>query len=200
MFYPIMMNINEKEILIVGGGKVAYRKAKKILEYGGILTILSPEISDEFKELKYIYKNKLNYIYNQYDKKYIENKFLVIATTSSKIINKDIGYDCKGLNILVNIADNKEESDFITPAVMSNDNLTISICTMGSFPYLSKKIRIEMEEKYSKFNKEYMDILEELRYLILYKKPEIMRGEMEKALNLDLDELKHFLESYKKDL
>ena len=91
MFYPIMINIWEKEVLIVGGGKVAYRKAKKILEFGGNITILSPEIIDDFKELKNIYKTKLNFIYNRYHRRYIEDKFLVVGSTSSREINKEIG-------------------------------------------------------------------------------------------------------------
>lgn len=200
MFYPIMINLTGKKVLIVGGGRVAYRKAKKILEFGGDLTILSPEFLGEFKELKKIYKDKLNFIQDIYDEKYIEDNFLVIGSTTSRQVNKKIGEDCKDLNILVNLVDSKDESDFITTSIINNDNLTISISTMGSFPYLCKKIRKDMEKNYGKYDKEYIDILEKLRSFILKKNPDNMREEMEEVLNLDLGDLKDLLKSYENDL
>lgn len=200
MFYPIMVNIFQKKVLIVGGGKVAFRKAQKVLEFGGNLTILSPEIMDDFKILQEIYEERLNLIYDIYDKRYIEGCFLVIGATSLRIVNSQIAKDCKNLNILVNLVDSKEESDFITPSVINNDNLTISISTMGSFPYLSKKIRRDMEENYGKFNKEYIDVLEEIRGFILDKDSEDMSSKMDMVLSLDLSELKNLLKSYKNDL
>lgn len=200
MFYPIMLDISKKNIIIIGGGKVAYRKSKKILEFEGNLIILSPEIIEEFNELKNLYKDKINFIYDRYHIKYIKDAFLVIGATSSRRTNEVIKNDCDKLKILVNIVDSKEASDFITPSVINNDNLTISISTMGSFPYLSKRIRKDMEKNYGKFNKEYIDTLEEIRFFILNKKPDKIRGEMERILDLDIDELKEELEKYKNDL
>lgn len=200
MFYPIMMDIFQKKVLIVGGGKVSFRKAQKVLEFGGNLTILSPEIIDDFKILQETYKERLNLIYDKYDKRYIEGCFLVIGATSLRIVNSQIAKDCKNQNILVNLVDSKEESDFITPSVINNDNLTISISTMGSFPYLSKKIRRDMEENYGKFNKEYIDVLEEIRGFILDKESEDVSIKMDMVLSLDLNELKNLLKSYKNDL
>lgn len=198
MFYPIMIDIHEKNIVVVGGGKVSYRKAKNLLKYGGNVTILSPDIIYEFKELKNIYKDNLQFIYNVYEKKYIEDAFLVIGSTSSSTVNQQISKDCKSLNILSNIVDSKEESDFITPSIINNDNFTISISTMGSFPYLSKKIRIDMEKKYGKFTKEYTDTLEEIRNIILNKYPDKTKKIMDKALELELEDLKELLEKLQK--
>lgn len=198
MFYPIMIDIHDRKIVIVGGGKVAYRKSKNLLKYGGKVIILSPETIDDFKKLKDIYKDKLQFVYNKYEKVYIEDAFLVIAATSSSLVNQEISKDCKKLNILSNIVDSKEDCDFITTSIINNDNLTISVCTMGSFPYLSKKIRIDMEEKYKKFDKKYINVLEEIRNIILNKYPDKTREMMDQALELDLKDLKELLEKLKK--
>ncbi|WP_353096530.1 bifunctional precorrin-2 dehydrogenase/sirohydrochlorin ferrochelatase [Tissierella praeacuta] len=193
MFYPIMVDISNKRIIVIGGGEVAHRKAKKFLEFGGKVIVLSPYNIHKFKELEERYKENLDFIYAEYNEKYIENAFLVIGATSSKEVNKQISKDCNKLNVLVNIVDSKEDSDFITPSIINNDTLTISISTMGSFPYLSKKIRMDMEDTYKKFNKEYLDTLEEIRYLILDKYREEKKEIMDHALNLNIDELKDLL-------
>lgn len=193
MFYPIMVDIYGKDILIVGGGQVAYRKCRNLLRFDGKITILCHDIIDEFQELKKEYEENLNIVYNGYEQKYIEKAFLVIAATSSREVNKQISKDCKELGILVNVVDSREDSDFITPAIINNDNLTIAISTMGSFPYLSKKIRMEMEDNYKKYDKEYMDVLEDIRIIILNQYKDRMRELMDHALDLDIKELRDFL-------
>ncbi len=197
MFYPMMINISDKMILVVGGGEVAYRKVEKLLEFQGKVRVLSPDIIENFKELKEKYNENLSFIYDRYNKKYIEETFMVIGATSSREVNKQIAEDCKSLNILCNIVDDRDASDFITPSIINNDNLTISISTMGSFPYLSKKIRMDMEKNYKKIDKEYLDTLEEIRHLILDNHKERSKEIMEQALNLDIDELKDLLKKLK---
>jgi precorrin-2 dehydrogenase/sirohydrochlorin ferrochelatase len=192
-----MVNLIDKIIVVVGGGEVAYRKVEKLLEFNGKVVVLSPDNIEKFKELKGKYEENLNFIYDTYNKKYIEGAFMVIGATSSREVNNQIAKDCKSLNILSNIVDDRDVSDFITPAIINNDNLTISISTMGSFPYLSKKIRMDMEKDYKKINKEYLDTLEEIRHLILNKHRDRSSEIMDYALNLDIDELKDLLKKLK---
>ena len=197
MYFPIMIELENRITLIVGGGKVAYRKAKTMLEFGGQIVILSPEFLDEFQGLVDKYKTEKGRIRletGSYDKKHLRDKDLVIAATSSRELNKEIVRDCKAEKILVNNADGREGSDFINMGIYRNDNLTISISTGGSFPYLSKKIRTELGESYGKYNKEYLDILEEVRYKIIKKYPDRTRQVMDKILELDIDELRKFKE------
>ncbi|NLJ91048.1 MAG: bifunctional precorrin-2 dehydrogenase/sirohydrochlorin ferrochelatase, partial [Clostridiales bacterium] len=51
MFCPIMVDISDKKIGIIGGGKIAYRKAKNFLEYNASIIVVSPELRDEFNDL-----------------------------------------------------------------------------------------------------------------------------------------------------
>lgn len=192
MFFPIMIDLKDKRITVVGGGNVCFRKCKNLLEFGAKVTIVSPEIIDKLKELKVIYKDNLKFIYDIYKEEYIVDSFLVVAATSSKEINREIVKNSKELNILVNSADGRKESDFITTSIIKNDNLTISICTDGRFPALSKKIRKDMEEKYSRYDEEYMNILEEIRYVIIEKHPEDKSEIMDKVLDLDIDQLREY--------
>lgn len=201
MFFPTMVELEDKDVLIVGGGKVAYRKAKVMLEFGGRVSLVSPDFLDEFKIMLEVYKDSysLNLIEDKYKQKYIIDKFMVIAATSSREINRQVIDDCKESGILVNNVDGRKDSDFITPAIYKNDNLTISISTGGSFPYLSKKIRREIESQYKKYNAEYLSVLEEVRYDIIRKYPDKKRQIMDKILRFEIDALKNFRDDLRKE-
>ena len=195
MFFPIMIELEDKSTLIVGGGRVAYRKAKTMLDYGAQISILSPDFIDEFQALVDKYGgDRIKLEKGFYNKKHLLGKDLVIAATSSRKMNKEIVGDCKAERILVNNVDGREDSDFINTGIYKNENLTISISTGGSFPYLAKKIRSELEEVYGKYNKDYLDTLEEIRYEIIQKYPERKRQVMDRILEFDIDELKNFKE------
>lgn len=200
MFFPTMIELQDKAILIVGGGVVAYRKAKVMLEFGGIIYIVSSEISDEFIKMSKDYKEeeRLILIKDEYNKSYIKNKFMVIAATSSREVNREVVADCKDSGILASNVDGRDDSDFINPGIYKNDNLTISISTGGSFPYLTKKIRREIEEKYKKYDDEFLSVLEDVRYGIIKKHPDKKRQIMDKILGLEIDDLKKFQEEINK--
>lgn len=201
MFFPTMIDLQNKEVLIVGGGKVGYRKAKVILEFGGLLSVVSPDFLHAFKIMEEEQKEsgRLVLIEDIYHKDHILDKFMVIAATSSKLLNKEIINDCKEKSILVSSVDGEENSDFISPAIYKNGKLTISISTGGSFPYLSKKIRKDMERQYEKYNDEYLHILEEVRYTIIRKYPDKKSQIMDKILKLDIEGLKKFQEELNKN-
>ncbi|NLX61995.1 MAG: hydroxymethylbilane synthase [Tissierellia bacterium] len=150
MFCPIMVDISNKKLLIVGGGKIAYRKAKNFLSYKANVLVVSPEFIHEFYKLEREYKGQISLIQDLYNKKYIEGAFLVVGATSSRQVNNQVAQDCHELNILCNIVDKKEESSFISPGLVKKDGLIISISTMGKFPYLSKRIKEDIANRYSK--------------------------------------------------
>ncbi len=197
MFCPIMVDISNKKLLIVGGGKIAYRKAKNFLSYKANVLVVSPEFIHEFYKLEREYKGQISLIQDLYNKKYIEGAFLVVGATSSRQVNNQVAQDCHELNILCNIVDKKEESSFISPGLVKKDGLIISISTMGKFPYLSKRIKEDIANRYSKFDKEYMDLLEELRKIVLLKYRDGTKEIFNHALNLNKDQLKGFLKELK---
>ena len=193
MFYPVMVDISHKKIVVVGGGKIGYRKAKNFLEFGAKIVVLSPKFIDKFYELEKEYKEQIRLINDFYNKEYIYSSFLVVGATSSRKTNKQIAIDSNDLNILCNIVDSKEESSFISPAIVNREGLIVSVSTMGKFPYLGKKIREDMEDKYSKFDNEHMDLLEKLREVALSEYKDRSQELFNYSLDLNTDELRKFL-------
>lgn len=167
IYYPLMINLQDKSTAVVGGGRVGYRKAKKLLEFGARVRVVSPKFVEDFIDLKKCFSGKLEIIEDEYKESYIRGCLLVIAATSNGHTNKEISSYCKANNILCNVADDIELSDFIVPSTLKRGDLVISISTMGKSPALSAKIRKELEEKYTYEYEEYVELLGKAREVIL---------------------------------
>ncbi|KGM94698.1 siroheme synthase [Clostridium novyi A str. 4552] len=198
MYYPLMINIDNKNIIVVGGGKVAFRKSKKLLEFGACVTVISPCVLEKFNSLKLEFSDKLKIIQDYFKSTYIENAYLVIGATSDKNINQKISNYCKKKRILCNIVDNIKESDFIVPSSIKRGDLIISVSTMGKSPMLCSKIRKELENRYTDVYEEYIFLLGEARNIILKKfNNEEKKKMLQVIINMDINKLKKFIEDNK---
>lgn len=194
MYYPLMIDIVGKNVLIIGGGKVAFRKAKKFLEFGAVVKVIGKKIIKEFYELK----ENIDLIEDEYNSKYIKDTLLVVCATSSKAVNEKAAQDCKNKNILCNVADNIELSDFIVPSSVRRGDLIISVSTSGKSPLLSSKIRSELEEKYSDEYEEYIELLGKIRDCVVknYDDEKVKKNILKETLNMSVQELRKFYKAY----
>lgn len=188
MNYPIMIDLMGKEITVIGGGKIAYRKVNNFLKFGYEVTVVSREFIEDFKKIE----NKIKIIKDEYSEKYIKDSFIVVAATNNKKVNESIGMFCRTNNKLVNVIDNQKLSNFIVPSCVKRGDLVISISTGGKSPSLASKIRKDLEMQYDDSYEEYLILLGELREQILekYNNPSIRKDLLNKIINLNYDELK----------
>ncbi|CEQ29005.1 precorrin-2 dehydrogenase [[Clostridium] sordellii] len=188
MNYPIMIDLMGKEITVIGGGKIAYRKVNNFLKFGYEVTVVSREFIEDFKKIE----NKIKIIKDEYSEKYIKDSFIVVAATNNKKVNESIGMFCRSNNKLVNVIDDQKLSNFIVPSCVKRGDLVISISTGGKSPSLASKIRKDLEIQYDDSYEEYLILLGELREQILekYNNPSIRKDLLNKIINLNYDELK----------
>jgi len=137
MYYPIMLNINDKSCIVVGGGKVALRKTTELIKCNAKITIISPEISYELLEKCKV--NNITYIKSNYHKKLLNGAILCFVCTDNYELNKRIAEDARELNIAVNVSDNSEQSTFIVPAVRRKEDITLAI-TANENPAASRYV------------------------------------------------------------
>lgn len=156
MYYPVFLNLKGKKCVVFGGGLVAFRKIKELINYNAQILVVSPNIIDEIRALK------PQIIIDQYKKEYLKDAFLVFAATNNKTVNDKIANDCKDKNILVNVASKSVQSEFINPCTKSVGDITICASTNGKFPKLAQKLcdkidiknyasKLEILEKYRKY-------------------------------------------------
>ncbi|RKD30621.1 precorrin-2 dehydrogenase/sirohydrochlorin ferrochelatase family protein [Thermohalobacter berrensis] len=194
MFYPMMINVKNKKVSVVGGGRVAYRKVKTFLKYGADVKVISINFINKFEKIK----DKIEIIKDKYTPEYIKNSFLVVAATSSKETNEKIALFCKENKILCNIADDIQLSDFIVPSSIKKGDLIVSVSTSGKSPLLARKIRKEIEEIFPYEYDDYVNTLGETRRLVIEKcKDEKRKNKLlNELIDLDLEELKKRREKY----
>ena len=125
VFLPINIRIDDKNILFVGGGKIAMHKIKTVEKYSRNITLVAPEIHDDLKGAGF------QEIYKEYEKSDLAGFFLVYACTNNLEINQRIKKDAAECGILVNVVDNRELSDFISPAIIKREEMTIAISSNG---------------------------------------------------------------------
>jgi len=153
-YYPIHLDIQNRNCLVVGGGGVGTRKVTTLLNCGAKVTVVSPEISQQLHNLAETAPLTLKS--RPYRCADLEGMFLVIGATDDETLNAQISSDAERRNTLCNIADRPEKCNFILPSILRRDDLVITISTSGRSPALAKKLRKTLERQ---FGPEYGDFL-----------------------------------------
>lgn len=169
MYYPIMIDLKDKNVCIIGGGNIALRKAKKYLDYEASVFVVGKVIKSEFYKLKDDYCNNLTLSKGEFKEEHLKNAFLVEIATDNRELNNKIYDICKYNNILCNVVDSPKDCDYIIPATVKRGSLILSVSTCGKSPSYSSKIRKELEAKYDEANAEFVDLLGDARNLVLLK-------------------------------
>jgi|GEM_PF-663817 len=160
MMTPLLFNLNNKIVLVVGGGQVAHRRIRTLLVNGAQVICVSPVISENLRNIK---EARLTLIHGNYGKEQLINIDLVIAATNSRELNRQIKTDCQSQKIWCNRVDDPADSDFIFPSVIRRGDLTLSVCTEGSSPFLTKKIVADLAVEYDESYAERTALLRVLR-------------------------------------
>ena len=131
-FFPVSIDLNNKNVLIVGAGKIALRKVETLMNYNCNITVITKEIFEEkFFELEK--ENKIKIIKNQeFEEKFLEKIFLVVVATDNEVLNDKISKLCMSKNILVNNISSKDEMNVRFSAVYEKDDIQIAISANGN--------------------------------------------------------------------
>jgi len=169
-YYPICLDLQKKECLVIGGGKVAERKIISLMEHGPIVKLVSPQITPQITHL--VQEGKINYQKREFQPKDLDGIFLVIAATNNNKVNKIITQEAQKRGILINVVDKPSDSTFILAAVVKRGDLMISISTGGKSPAFARKMRQDLERQYGPEYRILVDILGNFRENIIQREPD----------------------------
>lgn len=140
--YPVCLKLEGHPCLVVGGGRVACRKVKSLLECGARVTVISPALCRPLEKLHK--EKKIFFKKSEYRKKFLRGVFLVIAATNDGKVNLKIQKEAKDKKILFNIVDKPKLCNFYVPAVIRKKGLLVCVSTAGKFPGLAKKLKEDL--------------------------------------------------------
>ena len=185
-YYPVHLDINNRKVLVVGGGSVGTRKVKTLLDCGARVTVVSPEVSRQLRELAASGDIKL--AERSYQSEDLNGVFVVIGATDDETLNQQISSDADRLNTLCNIADRPEVCNFILPSIVQRDDLVITISTSGQSPALAKKLRKTLENQFGEEYGTLLQLMGAIRKKLLQQahKPEAHKPLFEQLINSDL--------------
>lgn len=136
--YPVMINIREKKVVVVGGGKVAARKIKTLLAEQAAVTVVSPTLHADIPQAE------IQWLARPYRTGDLEGAKLVFACTDQAEVNRQIMEDAAPSQLVNNTGD-KTFSDFYNVAIARKKDVSVMISTNGLSPSCSKEIRKKIE-------------------------------------------------------
>ena len=139
---PVALNVEGASILIVGGGKVATRKAATLRECGARITIISPTLCDELQAMQ----EELEYSARCFQADDCDSYNLVFACTNDRHVNAQIAAEAKVKNIWAQVADDAGGSTLHSAATIRRDEICIGISSGGGSPALAKHLKSEIEK------------------------------------------------------
>lgn len=164
-FYPILVELQGKKVLVVGGGKVAQRKIETLLECGAFVQVVARELTAELEQLRS--RRKIEFLGGEFSHAYLEGAFLVFAATDDAMLNRRVSQAAQQRGLLVNAVDQPADCNFIVPSVLTRGNLLIAVSTSGKSPAFARKVRVELERHFGEEYGFFLNLMGNLRKEIL---------------------------------
>ncbi|WP_410771857.1 bifunctional precorrin-2 dehydrogenase/sirohydrochlorin ferrochelatase [Fontibacillus sp. BL9] len=180
-YVPIMMNLEGRRCVIVGGGTVAERKAASLIEAGAKVTLIAPSATIRLQS--YHNKGQIDWMQRAYQAGDLAGAFLAYAATDQPGINDEIVLEAEGLGIPVNHAGDGSRGSFITPSVVRRGGLILAVSTSGAGPGASRTLSREIIERYGDDYETYVDFLSFVRSAVRNRvQDRQMRAKLYKSL------------------
>ena len=148
-YFPMFVDISEMKIIVVGGGTIATRRIKTLLQFASGITVISPDVTDSLKLLES--EGQIHHIRREYQAGDIHDADMVLAATDDKALNQSIAQECRtweqesGRRILLSVASDRALCDFYFPSVVRQDDLVVGINSGGKDPGKVKRVREKIE-------------------------------------------------------
>lgn len=175
--FPVYIDLQGRRCLIVGGGKVAARKAENLLLYGCQVVIVSPDCETQIRT--WAEDGLIIYLEREFLAEDLDRSFLVFIATDDEKLNSSISSLCREKGILVNAVDDPPHCDFYVPAILRRGSLSLAISTEGKSPAFARRLRRELEELITDEYGKFVDLLGEQRQ---YVKENIVDIDRRKAI------------------
>ena len=166
-YFPFFVDLEGKHGLIVGGGAVALRKAQKLLPYGPRLTVVAPKLKAEFREL-----HGVEFLRRPFAVTDLDGCAFAVAATDDRALNNCVAELCGQQRIPVNVADSREDSTFLFPALLRRGELSVGVSASGAAPAAAAWTRDRFDQILPDRLEDILQYLENIRELLRQAVPD----------------------------
>jgi siroheme synthase-like protein len=162
--FPVFLQLENLQLLIVGGGFIGMEKLGAVLSNSPATTIklVAISISDEIKELAIQYPG-MTLIEKAYEPSDLENVDLAIVAVNDIPLAERIRRDTRQKRILVNVADKPSLCDFYLGSIVQKGNLKLAISTNGKSPTVAKRLKEVLNEMLPEEMEKLLDNMQAIR-------------------------------------
>lgn len=211
-YYPICLDLQNRPVLVVGGGPIAEGKALQLAEAKARIHIVSPTLTEPLRQK--VDEGVMTYRQGEFSEADLDGHFLIICSTNVQSVNEAVAKTAQSRGLLCNVVDQPALCNFITPTIVSRGDLQISISSSGKSPSVAQRVKREISELIGEEYETFLQITGELRmkaqqtlptyetrrdFLKSYVESEaldlIRRGQIEEAQVLGSQMLTNFIQN-----
>ncbi|CAG76978.1 siroheme synthase [includes: uroporphyrin-III C-methyltransferase; precorrin-2 oxidase; ferrochelatase] [Pectobacterium atrosepticum SCRI1043] len=142
-YLPIFCQLHDKPCLLVGGGEIAERKARLLLDAGAVITVNALDFNDQFRAWEK--DAQLTLVHSTFDPALLNEVWLVIAATDNQDVNNHVYASASERRIFCNVVDSPERASFIMPSIIDRSPLMVAVSSGGTAPVLARLLREKLE-------------------------------------------------------
>lgn len=195
-YYPVFLDLQGKQAVVIGGGEIAERKIHGLVPCGARITLVSPELTPELERLAA--EGTVTVHRRTYQPGDMKGAAIAVVGTDDPEVNHQAAEEARREGVLVNTVDDVAYCDYIAPALVQRGDLTVAISTHGKSPAMARRMREELERLITNEYADLLQVLENVRARLrrerVYPSPDcwqehiddglramVRRGELEQA-------------------
>jgi len=159
--YPAILLLEGRLAVVIGGGQVAERKIRTLLDAGAKVRVVTPEVSKGIR--RRADAGDIELVERRYERGDLAGSAAVVAATDDEDVNRGVFAEATDAGIPVNVVDNVSLCTFIAPSIIRQGDLVLAISTGGAAPALAVRIRERLEREFGEEYARFLTLMAELR-------------------------------------
>ncbi len=183
-YYPVFLDLTDKACTVIGGGDIAERKIRNLLECHARVTVVSPVATPVIHE--WAKRGELQWLEREYQAGDLKGSILAIAATDREEVNQAVAGEAATEGVILNVVDKPALCSFIAPSVVRRGEVTVAISTGGASPALARKLRESLEGSDALDYADLAGILSSARKELKRRRVEVLPDGWQECITADL--------------
>ncbi len=142
-YLPVFLRLDARPVVVVGGGRVALRKAASLRKAGAHVSVVAPRLHPELEQQAA--RGELTHIAAGFSPAQLAHAVAVVAATDDRALNAAVAAAARERGVPVNVVDDAELSTFIFPAIIDRSPIVVAVSSAGHSPVLARRVREQIE-------------------------------------------------------